>query len=375
MKRIIMHYDMDAFYASVEIRDNPQLKGRPVIVGTRVVTTCSYEARKFGLHSAMSVKEARKLCPKGIYLECDKEKYSKVAYEIQSLIYKMSDKVEFVALDEGYVDITKLYEKYKDLEYIAKKFKERIFDKVRLTCSVGIGYNKLSAKISSEINKPNGFYIMKDEKQFCEYLSEKSVRVIPGIGGKTQNILNKFGIHKVSDISKRSLLELQGILGHVRGIQLYENAQGIDSRPIENERQHKSIGNETTLNTPVKDEDFIKENLKKIFDGVFLRLKQKDFYAKTSTIKIRYGDRETIQKSKSLKTYSKNYLDFLMIFNELLEEIDLSKPILLYGFTFSNLEENISEQLSLNDLEKIKKNSKLVELQEKIRKIEKGERG
>ena len=350
MKRIIMHYDMDAFYASVEIRDNPQLKGRPVIVGTRVVTTCSYEARKFGLHSAMSVKEARKLCPKGIYLKCDKEKYSKVAYEIQNLIYKMSDKVEFVALDEGY-------------------------DKVRLTCSVGIGYNKLSAKISSEINKPNGFYIMKDEKQFCEYLSEKSIRVIPGIGGKTQNILNKFGIYKVSDISKRSLLELQGILGHVRGIQLYENAQGIDSRPIENERQHKSIGNETTLNTPVKDEDFIKENLKKIFDGVFLRLKQKDFYAKTSTIKIRYGDRETIQKSKSLKTYSKNYLDFLMIFNELLEEIDLSKPILLYGFTFSNLEENISEQLSLNDLEKIKKNSKLVELQEKIRKIEKGERG
>ncbi|MBN2837204.1 MAG: DNA polymerase IV [Fusobacteriaceae bacterium] len=374
MERVIMHYDMDAFYASIEIRDNPHLKGKPVIVGTRVVTTCNYEARKYGLHSAMSVKEARKRCPRGIYLECRKDEYEKVAEEIQNLIYKISDKVEFVALDEGYVDITKLYEKYKDLDYIAKKFRERIYKKIKLTCSVGIGYNKLSAKISSEINKPNGYYIMRNERDFLEYITDKNIRIIPGIGGKTQAVLSKYGINTISDLKGRSLLELQGILGHVRGIQLYENARGVDSRGIEKERQNKSIGNETTLNFPVDDEDFIKENLKKIFEGVYRRLKFKNYFAKTATIKIRYSNREIVQKSKSLKHYSKNYLDFLTIFNELLEEIDLTKAIILYGFTFSNLEEKINEQLSLNDLDKIKKNSKIVELQDKIKKMERGQR-
>lgn len=365
-----MHYDMDAFYASIEIRDNPHLKGKPVIVGTKVVTTCSYEARTFGLRSAMSVKEARKLCPRGIYLPCDKEKYEKVAYEIQNFILKMSDKVEFIAFDEAYIDITHLYKKYGDLEYIAQKFRQRIFERVGLTCSVGIGYNKLSAKISSEINKPNGFYIMKDEKQFVEFIKNKKIRILPGIGGKTEKVLNKYGIFTLQDLHNCSLIELQGLLGHSRAIQLYENAQGLDYSLVANERQHKSIGNETTLNGPVNNEDFIKESLKKIFDGVCERLKEKNFYAKTLTVKIRYSNRETIQKSKSLKEYSKNYMDFLRIFNEILEDIDLDKEVILFGFTFSNLQDKIKEQLSFGDIKQFKKNNKILELQEKIKKME-----
>jgi DNA polymerase-4 len=370
MKKLIMHYDMDAFYASVEIRDNPKLQGKPVIVGTRVVTTCNYEARKYGLHSAMSVKEAKKLCPKGIYLDCDKEKYYEISKTIQSLILKLSHDVEFIALDEGYIDISLLYEKYKDLDYIAKKFRERIYKHVKLTCSVGIGYNKLSAKIASEVNKPNGFFIIHDEEEFKNYVKDKNIRIIPGIGKKTQEILGKYGIETIKDIQNYSLLALQGILGHAKGIQLYENSLGIDNRKIEFERKNKSIGNETTLTVPVKNEILIKENLKNLFDGVFKRLKDSKYFSKTLTIKIRFSNRETIQKSKSLRDYSKNYLDLLSLFNELLEEIDFSKEILLYGATFSNLKESFSEQLSFKNIDKLNKNNKIIELQDKIKKME-----
>lgn len=370
MNKIIMHYDMDAFYASVEIRDNPKLQGKPVIVGTRVVTTCNYEARKYGLHSAMSVKEAKMLCPKGIYLDCDKEKYYEISKTIQSLILKLSHDVEFIALDEGYIDISLLYEKYKDLDYIAKKFRERIYKHVKLTCSVGIGYNKLSAKIASEVNKPNGFFIIHDEEEFKNYVKDKNIRIIPGIGKKTQEILGKYGIETIKDIQNYSLLALQGILGHAKGIQLYENSLGIDNRKIEFERKNKSIGNETTLTVPVKNEILIKENLKNLFDGVFKRLKDSKYFSKTLTIKIRFSNRETIQKSKSLRDYSKNYLDLLSLFNELLEEIDFSKEILLYGATFSNLKESFSEQLSFKNIDKLNKNNKIIELQDKIKKME-----
>lgn len=370
MKKLIMHYDMDAFYASVEIRDNPKLQGKPVIVGTRVVTTCNYEARKYGLHSAMSVKEAKKLCPKGIYLDCDKEKYYEISKTIQSLILKLSHDVEFIALDEGYIDISLLYEKYKDLDYIAKKFRERIYKHVKLTCSVGIGYNKLSAKIASEVNKPNGFFIIHDEEEFKNYVKDKNIRIIPGIGKKTQEILGKYGIETIKDIQNYSLLALQGILGHAKGIQLYENSLGVDNRKIEFERKNKSIGNETTLTVPVKNEILIKENLKNLFDGVFKRLKDSKYFSKTLTIKIRFSNRETIQKSKSLRDYSKNYLDLLSLFNELLEEIDFSKEILLYGATFSNLKESFSEQLSFKNIDKLNKNNKIIELQDKIKKME-----
>lgn len=305
MKKLIMHYDMDAFYASVEIRDNPKLQGKPVIVGTRVVTTCNYEARKYGLHSAMSVKEAKKLCPKGIYLDCDKEKYYEISKTIQSLILKLSHDVEFIALDEGYIDISLLYEKYKDLDYIAKKFRERIYKHVKLTCSVGIGYNKLSAKIASEVNKPNGFFIIHDEEEFKNYVKDKNIRIIPGIGKKTQEILGKYGIETIKDIQNYSLLALQGILGHAKGIQLYENSLGIDNRKIEFERKNKSIGNETTLTVPVKNEILIKENLKNLFDGVFKRLKDSKYFSKTLTIKYVFQIEKLFKNQKVLEIIQK----------------------------------------------------------------------
>ena len=158
-ERVILHYDMDAFYASVEIRDNPKLKGKPIVVGENIVTTASYEARKYGVRSAMPVSEARKLCKNLIALPVSKGKYSEVSSRIKSLVLKLTHRVEFIALDEGYIDITEIIERYPSKKYFANRFKRGIFNNVSLTCSIGIGYNKLSAKIASDINKPGGIYI------------------------------------------------------------------------------------------------------------------------------------------------------------------------------------------------------------------------
>ena len=153
MERIIMHYDMDAFYASIEINRNPKLKNKPLVVGENIVTTASYEARKYGIHSAMKVSDAKLLCPKLIAIPVDKKEYIRISNEIHNLILKITNKVEFIATDEGYIDLTGIVKPENKIQF-ALKFKERIKELTNLTCSVGIGFNKLSAKIASDINKP-----------------------------------------------------------------------------------------------------------------------------------------------------------------------------------------------------------------------------
>ena len=170
MNKLIMHYDMDCFYASIEIRDNPKYQGLPLVVGGGVVTTASYEARKYGIHSAMSTFEAKKLCPNLLIVPVNKDKYIRVSQKIQNLVLKITEKVEFIALDEGYVDISEIAPKFSSLEEFAEKFKERIKYHTGLTCSVGIGINKLSAKIASGINKPGGKYIFNSQAEFVNFL-------------------------------------------------------------------------------------------------------------------------------------------------------------------------------------------------------------
>ena len=167
MERIIMHYDMDAFYASIEINRNPKLKNKALVVGESIVTTASYEARKYGIHSAMKVSDAKLLCPKLIAIPVDKKEYIKISNEIHNLIFKITNKVEFIATDEGYIDLTGII-KAENKKQFALKFKERIKELTNLTCSVGIGFNKLSAKIASDINKPFGIYIFENEKDTIE---------------------------------------------------------------------------------------------------------------------------------------------------------------------------------------------------------------
>lgn len=370
MKRIIMHYDMDAFYASIEIRDKPYLKGKPVIVGRRVITTCNYEARKFGLHSAMSVTVARRLCPQGIYLPVDKDRYIVEAEKIQKLILKLSTNVEFIAFDEGFVDITHLEDKFEDMEAFATTFRKRIFKHTGLTCSVGIGYNKLSAKLASEVNKPNGQYIIKNENEFKNYIFDKDIKILPGVGKKTQEVLREKNIHKVSDLLNYSLLHLQGLFGHIKGQLLHEYALGIDTRPVKRDYKYKSIGNETTYARTVHDQDFVFQTLDDIFNKVIKRLEKKFYHAKTATIKIRYGDRQTFTRSKSLKNHSNNKQDLRNLYLDLKEQLIIDKPVMLAGFSLSNLVVKKEEQLTFESVPKLRKKKTILELQDKIKHYE-----
>ena len=210
MKKIYMHYDMDAFFASVEQRENPALRGIPIAVGHGIVTTASYEARKFGVKSAMPVTTAKKLCPHLKLVPVRKSYYGKVGREIQQLILKITDKCEFTSIDEGYIEITDFI-KGRDIKYIekfAERFRKHIYRNIKLKCSVGIGFSKVSAKIASDINKPDNYFIFQNREHFLRYIMDKNLSIIPGIGKKTRELLGLFNIKTVSELYKIEKTEL-----------------------------------------------------------------------------------------------------------------------------------------------------------------------
>lgn len=345
MDKIIMHYDMDCFYASIEIRDNPKYKGLPLVVGGGVVTTASYEARKYGVHSAMSVFEAKRLCPSLLVVPVDKNKYMKISQKIQGLVLKITDRVEFIALDEGYVDITEIVKKFSSLESFADRFKERIKYHTNLTCSVGIGVNKLSAKIASGINKPGGKYIFASQMEFVEYIRTKNIEIIQGVGKKLREILNRDGIYRVEDIIPYSLQDLVNRYGKSRGELLYLSSRGIDYSEIEYKRETHSIGNENTYRYPLDSEESIQKELADIFEHSYKRLIRKELIAKTIILKVKYTDGTLITRSKTLGIPTDTKTTLFENFEILLEEIE-NKPIKLLGVSFGNLIKKSIRQLS-----------------------------
>lgn len=347
-ERVILHYDMDAFYASVEIRDNPKLKNKPLIVGESIVTTASYAARKFGIHSAMSTAEAKKLCPNLLVLPCDKGKYATESKFIHSLVEKITDKVEYIAFDEGFLDITDIIKNYPSKEYFAVKFKERIFKNTGLTCSVGIGYNKLTAKIASDCNKPDGFYIFNNSSEFISYIGDKNIKIIPGVGKKFIPILEKNGIFKPKDVFSFSLYELISSFGLSRGSLLYYYSRGLDDSPVKKERKAASIGNENTYRFPLQTEEELTREYTAMFEKSYKRLKEKDFLCSSVGIKIKYKDFTSITRSKQLPVPSNNKAELLNTVSDLMEKIEPKNNIRLVGVSFSHLikKDSFKTQLS-----------------------------
>lgn len=343
----VIHFDMDAFYASIEIRDNPQYKNKPLVVGGGVVTTANYEARKFGVHSAMNTMMARKLCPHLIVVPVDSEKYHNVSNYIHSLIEKITKVVEYVALDEGYMDVTDIITNYPSKEYFAMKFKERIFKKTGLTCSVGVGYNKLSAKIASDINKPNGYYIFNNPNEFVEYIKDKDIKIIPGVGKKLQELLKSQNIIKAGDVYKYSLYELVKRYGTSRGYMLYYYTRGINDNPIDTNRDHISIGNENTYKYPLMTQQDLIREYTQIFERAYSRMKKKGYLCKSVNIKIKYSDFSMITRSKNIDLSDDKILLFEKV-QDLMEEIT-QENIRLVGVSFNNLvpKDKIKRQLPI----------------------------
>lgn len=350
MERKILHVDMDAFFASVEQLDHPELRGKPVVVGGSsdrgVVATCSYEARKYGIHSAQPTFLAKKLCPEAIFISGDHKRYSQVSKEIFKILYSICDKVQVVSIDEAYLDVTDLY--YSPM-YIAKHIKERVKNEIGLTLSVGISYNKFLAKLASDWNKPDGIKMISKD-MIPDILRPLEISKVHGLGKKSVDRLNKIGIFTIGDLLKYNRDFFESFMGKY-GLEIYERIHGIDHRPVESESgSRKSIGTETTLSEDLDDLEVIKSYISKFANKIENILDQKNFSAKTVTIKMKTFDFQQHTRSKTLNYSIHKAQDIESVAFDLLEEYKLAIKIRLIGVTVSNLEDRENEQLTFFEL-------------------------
>ncbi|MBI2007452.1 MAG: DNA polymerase IV [Candidatus Blackburnbacteria bacterium] len=306
----IMHIDMDAFFAAIEERDNPQFQGRPIVVGADpnggngrgVVSTANYEARKYGIKSALPISVAWRLCPTAIFLPVDGKRYQRVSGHIMELIRPFGEKMEQVSVDEAYLVISDKQKviSYKKAEGIAKKIKKEIKTKERLTCSIGIGPNKLVAKIASGYRKPDGLTIIEPHK-VQDFLDPKPAKALPGVGPKTSRVLQeKWNVETVADLRKISQDALTETLGK-NGIWLWQIARGIDDRPIEEEREIKSVGRQTTFEEDTNDSRVIVKTIFDLLEETLQELEERDLAGKTLTVIVRYRGFETHSSQESTK--------------------------------------------------------------------------
>jgi DNA polymerase-4 len=344
--RIIAHVDMDAFFASVEQRDDPALQGKAVIVGgtgTRgVVSTCSYEARKYGVHSAMPMAKARRLCPGGIFLSGRMELYREVSQEIFAVLLGFTPLVEVASIDEAFLDLTGATHFYSSLVELGEEIQRRIYQRVALTASVGIAPNKFLAKLASDWEKPSGLTIIKED-EVEDFLNPLPVEKLWGVGPATIAKLHKYGFTTAGDLARAPLGELVALFGR-SGKTFWGLAQGHDPRPVEIEREAKSMGQEETFPTDLQREE-ARSSLAQLAAKVGSRLRAEGLGASTITLKARYNDFETVTRSLTLPSPT---WDDDLIFKtawELLEQLPAGKKYRLLGVTASRL--SASRQLSL----------------------------
>ena len=360
MKKIYLHYDMDAFFAAIEQRDKKKLRGKPIAIGAGVVTTASYEARKYGVKSAMPTAKARRLCPNLTVVGIRKDVYFKEGAKIQELIKKVVKKYEFTSVDEGYIDITKFIINKKSnlnkkdeilkIERFIKRFKRYIYDNSRLTCSVGIGFSKISAKIASDIDKPDGYFIFKNRDHFLDYIYDKDLGIIPGIGKKTREMLELFNITKVFQLYEIERNELIRKFGESRGDYLYNSVRGLHISEINIDRKRQSYGHEITFHHEENDILVLHAELKKQSKRLSDKLIEKNEFAKTVTIKIRYSNFSTHTRSKTLKSATNNVNTIYEATLENLEFFEKKDEVRLIGVQLSSILKSNVVQLSFDDL-------------------------
>lgn len=342
--RKIIHIDMDAFFASVEQRDNKSLRGKPVIVGGSpesrgVVATCSYEARKYGIHSAMPSKIAYKRCPYAYFIKPRFYTYKEVSNQIREIFYRYTDLVEPLSLDEAYLDVTNNKKNIKYATQIAKLIKEDILREVGLTASAGVSYNKFLAKLASDYKKPSGLTVIT-QNDTQDFLDKLPINKFFGVGRVTERTLRNLGINTGYDLRQLSINQLENIFKN-KGYIFYQFARGIDNREVEPYRERKSIGSETTLshNLNIDDEEVV-DILSDICKDVSQRLKYSNKMGKTITIKIKFDDFTQITRSISLTTEVDDYDHIKVNVYNLLKNIKVNdKQIRLLGVTVSNLKD------------------------------------
>ena len=299
-----MHLDMDAFYAAVEQRDDPALRGRPVVVGALpggrgVVATCSYEARRFGIRSAMPIQEAHRRCPDAVYLRPRMAHYRAVARQIRAVMAACAPVVEPISIDEAFLDVSGLELLIGPPETIGRRIKAAIRGAVGLTASVGIAPNRLVAKIASDAGKPDGLIVVPPE-QVLDFLGPQPVGVLRGVGSRTLPILERLGLRTVADLRQLSLAQLQAHLGPRVAVSLYQQARGIASDRVGAHSPRKSLSKETTFGVDVTDPNVLRDTLRALAAEVAAAARQEGIAGRTLTLKIRFSGFETHTRQRRL---------------------------------------------------------------------------
>jgi DNA polymerase-4/DNA polymerase IV (DinB-like DNA polymerase) len=358
----IIHVDMDAFYAAVEARDNPDLAGKPLIIGALpsergVVATCSYEARKYGVRSAMSSKEAYRRCPDGIFMHPNMEKYREVSQQVHTIWADYTDICEYVSLDEGFLDVTGSAHQFDGARAVGHEIKRRTKEEVGLTCSVGLGYSLMSAKLASEEKKPDGYFEILTPAELRNLIIDRGVRIIYGVGPKTAEQLQRIGVTTVRHIYENPH-GVAALLGN-HGKQIVELAEGIDRRRVTPDAKVKSIGTEQTFQQDKTDRTYLKDVLLLTAQKLSFDIRLKGLYAHTVTLKVTYADMKTITRSKSGDATDRA-ADIFKTAAALLDNIE-KRPIRLIGITLAGLTATPVIQLSLLDAGKASQQDKLNE--------------
>lgn len=352
MNQIIIHVDMDAFYASVEIRDNPALRGKPLVIGSLpqergVVATCSYEARKFGIHSAMNIKEAYRLCPWAVYMHPDFEKYRSVSNRLHTIWNAYAVSSEYVALDEAYLDVTETAGNWERACEYARRIKQRTLDELGLTCSVGVAYSKTAAKTASEEKKPDGYFEIPDAQSFVNLIIDRDVRVLYTVGEKTAKKLNQMGIRTVRDIQERSEDIIRSF--GKQGQWMTQLAFGIDERKVSPYKPEdaKSISREITFQEDVEDYGLIADVLLLLAISVERRAGRVNLYGEGVTLKLTYSDMKNITRSRLIPSTR----SAITIYEEAMRLLDQvpRKAVRLAGVGIYHLTGEYGRQLRFDD--------------------------
>jgi DNA polymerase-4 len=340
--RRILHIDMDAFFSSVEQKRHPELVGKPVVIGGAgdptkrgVVSTASYEAREFGIHSAMPLRTAYNLCPGAIFLPVDYEEYSRISEKFKAVLREFTPIIEDVGIDEAFLDISSID---KPSEEIAKEIKKRIKEETDLNCSIGIAPNKLLAKIASELEKPDGLTIITEE-DIERRIWPLPARKLWGVGPKTEaHLKEKMGVKTIGELASLSLETLVEEFGQSYGGYLYETSRGIDESELITHWEPRSISRETTFQRDLDNWQLIAKNLVELIKDVVATMKEEGYRGRTVTVKVRFNDFKTYTRAKSLDKFTDLEAEIRRAAFDCLGRFELDKKVRLIGVRISNLE-------------------------------------
>lgn len=360
-ERVILHVDMDAFFVSVELVARPELRGKPVVVGGTgrrgVVAAASYEARSYGVFSAMPSTQAQRLCPHAVFLPGDHDAYREVSQRVMAIFRDVTPMVEPLSLDEAFLDVTGVQRLHGDGLTIAKRLRRTIWEQESLTCTIGVAPNKFLAKLGSVEGKPkasktgpvygSGVFVIEPGKEI-DFLNPLPVRALWGVGKATGARLSSLGIETVEDLAKTPLDRLIGSLGNASGKHLHALAHGRDDRPVEVGRETKSISHEETFAYDLTKSEDIDVEIVRQCDAVAQRLRTHGLVARTATVKIRFGDFDTITRQVSSPVPFASASQLLTMARSVMSQIDITRGVRLIGVGVANLQQDQGTQLTLS---------------------------